>query len=66
VYFIFSETAGKTLETELMFEDQNGIQHLGTSVWKTHVKTRERIAMEHGDLEAPTEKATGEEPTASA
>lgn len=53
VYFMFPETAGKTLEeTEEVFEDPNDIKYLGTPAWKTHVKTRETIAMEHGDLEA--------------
>ncbi|KAJ5280689.1 Hexose transporter [Penicillium angulare] len=52
VYFIFPETAGKTLEeTEAMFEDPNGIKYLGTPAWKTRVHTRSTIAMEHGDVE---------------
>ena len=69
VFFLFPETAGKTLEeTEAMFEDPNGIKYLGTPAWKTRVQTRSTVAMEHGDLEnakaqeARTEMATGEQP----
>lgn len=35
VFFLFPETAGKTLEeTELIFEDPNGIPYIGTPAWK--------------------------------
>lgn len=34
-FFMFPETAGKTLEdTQKMFEDPNGIQYIGTPAWK--------------------------------
>ena len=34
-YFMFPETAGKTLEdTEKMFTDPNGIKYIGTLAWK--------------------------------
>lgn len=53
VFFLFPETAGKTLEeTEAMFEDPTGIKYIGTPAWKTRVSTRETSAAEHGDLEA--------------
>ncbi|GES56838.1 hexose transporter [Aspergillus terreus] len=53
VFFIFPETAGKTLEeTEAMFEDPNGIKYLGTPAWKTRVKTSEIARLEHGDVES--------------
>ncbi|KAJ5777642.1 Hexose transporter [Penicillium odoratum] len=53
VFFVFPETAGKTLEeTETMFEDPNGIKYMGTPAWKTRVHTRSTVALEHGDLEA--------------
>jgi MFS family permease len=35
VFFLFPETAGKTLEdTAAMFEDPNGLPYLGTPAWK--------------------------------
>ncbi|KAM0257957.1 hypothetical protein ACHAQJ_004116 [Trichoderma viride] len=53
VFFVFPETAGKTLEeTEAMFEDPNGIKYMGTTPWKTKVATSLTIRAEHGDLEA--------------
>ncbi|KAJ5987741.1 Hexose transporter [Penicillium waksmanii] len=52
VFFMFPETAGKTLEeTEAMFEDPNGPKYLGTPAWKTRVITNRTVALEHGDLE---------------
>lgn len=60
VFFMFPETAGKTLEeTEAMFEDPNGIKYIGTPAWKTRVITNRTVAMEHGDLE--TAKAREEQ-----
>ena len=53
VFFLFPETAGKTLEeTEAMFEDPNGIRYLGTPAWKTRVVTHATIRAERGDIEA--------------
>lgn len=52
VFFLFPETAGKTLEeTEYMFEDPAGIKYLGTPAWKTTTNTKHIIAVEHGDIE---------------
>lgn len=52
VFFLFPETAGKTLEeTEYMFEDPTGFKYLGTPAWKTRTNTRNIIAIEHGDIE---------------
>lgn len=52
VFFLFPETAGKTLEeTEAMFEDPNGIPYLGTPAWKTKVEFNRARQMERGDLE---------------
>ncbi|KAJ5908757.1 quinate transport [Penicillium taxi] len=53
VFFMFPETAGKTLEeTEAIFEDPNGIRFIGTPAWKTHVSTSQTTALERGDIEA--------------
>ncbi|RSL37887.1 hypothetical protein CEP53_015394 [Fusarium sp. AF-6] len=53
VFFMFPETAGKTLEeTEHMFEDPNGIAYLGTPAWKTRVATSLTTKAEQGDVEA--------------
>lgn len=52
VFFLFPETAGKTLEeTEATFEDPNGIRHIGTPAWKTGKATKRTIEMEHGNIE---------------
>lgn len=53
VFFLFPETAGKTLEeTEAIFEDPNGIAYIGTPAWKTKVSTHKLRAAEAGDIEA--------------
>lgn len=68
VFFLFPETAGKTLEeTEAMFEDPNGIPYIGTPAWKTRVATNQTVALEHGDLESAKAeaRATTVEETAS-
>ncbi|KAB8238246.1 sugar porter family MFS transporter [Aspergillus alliaceus] len=53
VFFFFPETAGKTLEeTEAMFEDPNGLKHIGTPAWKTRVTTHQVQQLERGDVEA--------------
>lgn len=52
VFFLFPETAGKTLEeTEAMFEDPQGIKYIGIPAWKTLVSKRAR-QIEHGDVES--------------
>lgn len=57
VFFMFPETAGKTLEeTEQMFEDPNGIPYIGTPAWKTRKQTNAVRALEQGDVEAIGEK----------
>lgn len=38
VFFMFPETAGKSLEeVEAMFTDPKGIKWVGTPAWRTHV-----------------------------
>ncbi|KAF7562814.1 hypothetical protein G7046_g1307 [Stylonectria norvegica] len=52
VFFLFPETAGKTLEeTEAMFEDPHGVKYIGTPAWKTRVVTMETSRAERGDIE---------------
>ncbi|MCJ1442192.1 MAG: hypothetical protein MMC23_002685 [Stictis urceolatum] len=49
VFFMFPETAGKTLEeVEALFTDPAGPKYIGTPAWKTHVSTREVLAQEKG------------------
>lgn len=47
VFFLFPETAGKTLEeVREIFEDPRGIKGVGTPAWKTHVSTYQRADLE--------------------
>ena len=58
VLFMFPETAGKTLEeTQLMFEDPNGIRHIGTPAWKTRGAYGNVVRLEQGEIE-PDRKAS--------
>ncbi|KAJ5559029.1 Major facilitator superfamily domain general substrate transporter [Penicillium sp. DV-2018c] len=67
VFFLFPETAGKTLEeTEQIFEDPNGIPYIGTPAWKTTTSTKRTVAAESGDMEALGEKLNGTEKRAAA
>lgn len=52
VFFMFPETAGKTLEeTEAIFDDPNGIPYIGTPAWKTGKNTSQTIMMERGNVD---------------
>ncbi|CEJ58099.1 Putative Glucose transporter [Penicillium brasilianum] len=67
VFFLFPETAGKTLEeTEQIFEDPNGIPYIGTPAWKTSHDSKRTMAAERGDVEVLGEKLAGGEKTAAA
>jgi len=49
VFFLFPETAGKTLEdVAAMFEDPNGIRYIGTPAWKTRVDYSQASERERG------------------
>ncbi|MCJ1227037.1 hypothetical protein MMC12_003692 [Toensbergia leucococca] len=49
VFFMFPETAGKTLEeVENMFTDPNGPRYIGTLAWKTKITTKRALMLEHG------------------
>lgn len=70
VFFMFPETAGKTLEeVKQIFEDPNGIKYVGTPAWQTHVSTSRILAEEHGQIDfekgeglrGSTEKRTGQD-----
>lgn len=67
VFFLFPETAGKTLEeTEQIFEDPHGIPYIGTPAWKTRHDTKRTVAAEQGDVEVLGEKLAAAEKNASA
>ncbi|KAJ5388690.1 hypothetical protein N7509_011231 [Penicillium cosmopolitanum] len=60
VFFMFPETAGKTLEeTEAIFEDPHGIPYIGTPAWKTRHDTKRTVAAEQGDVEVLGDKLAG-------
>jgi len=52
VFFLFPETAGKTLEeVKFIFEDPNGPPYVGTPAWKTHVDRKRILDVErHGSI----------------
>ncbi|KAI4159110.1 MAG: hypothetical protein LQ342_006887 [Letrouitia transgressa] len=58
VFFMFPETAGKTLEEVVdLFEDPNGIKNVGTPAWKTRITTKRARLLEHNEVaEADREK----------
>ncbi|KAJ5785346.1 uncharacterized protein N7503_010558 [Penicillium pulvis] len=67
VFFMFPETAGKTLEeTEQIFEDPNGIPYIGTPAWKTSHDSKRTAAAERGDVEVLGDKLAMSEKTAAA
>ena len=60
VFFMFPETAGKTLEEVVdIFEDPNGIKNVGTPAWKTRITTRRTVAMERGQYDSDTQMEKG-------
>lgn len=53
VFFLFPETAGKTLEeVEGIFLDPDGIKNIGTPAWKTRVTTKQVSQLERGNVDA--------------
>jgi len=52
VFFLFPETAGKTLEeVEGIFTDPHGLPYIGTPAWKTHVDFHKSREVErHGSV----------------
>ncbi|EFW99610.1 major facilitator superfamily transporter glucose [Grosmannia clavigera kw1407] len=60
VFFLFPETAGKTLEgTQAMFEDPAGIRHIGTPAWKTRVQYSKATGLETGNIDPEKLAALG-------
>ncbi|KAL8870411.1 MAG: hypothetical protein Q9174_003543 [Haloplaca sp. 1 TL-2023] len=60
VFFMFPETAGKTLEEVVdIFEDPNGIKNIGTPAWKTRITTKRTVAMERGQYDSDTQMEKG-------
>lgn len=60
VFFMFPETAGKTLEeVEAIFEDPSGIPYIGVPAWKTRHDTKRTVAAEQGDVEVLGDKLAG-------
>lgn len=58
VFFMFPETAGKTLEeVEDLFTNPDGLPYIGTPAWKTKITTKRAQLLEKGELDA--EKASG-------
>lgn len=58
VFFMFPETAGKTLEeVEDLFTDPDGLPFIGTPAWKTKICTTRSQLLEKGELDA--EKGSG-------
>jgi hypothetical protein len=52
VFFMFPETAGKTLEeVEDIFTDKNGPKYIGTPAWKTRVETSRVTLAEKGEID---------------
>ena len=50
IFFLFPETAGKTLEeVEDLFTDPKGPKYIGTLAWKTRVSNASTL--EHGDFD---------------
>ncbi|PGG98712.1 hypothetical protein AJ80_09485 [Polytolypa hystricis UAMH7299] len=68
VFFMFPETAGKTLEeVEGIFTDPSGPKYIGTPAWKTRVDYHRAAALEQGaivDEEKLTQTASHHQETA--
>ena len=51
-FFMFPETAGKTLEEVAeLFEDPYGPKYIGTPAWKTHISTKRVLLLEKGETD---------------
>lgn len=64
VFFLFPETAGKSLEEiETMFTDPKGIKYLGTPAWRTGVVKRslDNDLFTEKDAHAHHERSSDEE-----
>ncbi|KAL8999966.1 MAG: hypothetical protein Q9188_005777 [Gyalolechia gomerana] len=62
VFFLFPETAGKTLEEVVdIFEDPNGFRYVGTPAWKTRISTKRTRLMERNELDQEAQAEKGGE-----
>lgn len=61
VFFMFPETANKTLEeVESIFLDPQGISHIGTPAWKTRANHKRIIDVErHGSVAGEPKGSNG-------
>ncbi|KAL4882585.1 general substrate transporter [Aspergillus karnatakaensis] len=60
VFFMFPETAGKTLEdVEAIFTNPNGIRYIGTPAWKTRAEHGRATALEQTGFDVDEEKRAG-------
>ncbi|KAL8718699.1 MAG: hypothetical protein Q9225_004200 [Loekoesia sp. 1 TL-2023] len=60
VFFMFPETAGKTLEEVVdIFEDPKGIKYVGTPAWKTRISTKRTLLMEHNQFDQAAQVEKG-------
>ncbi|KAL5343559.1 general substrate transporter [Aspergillus crustosus] len=60
VFFMFPETAGKTLEdVEAIFTNPNGIRYIGTPAWKTKNERSRAAILEQTGYDADEEKRAG-------
>ena len=52
VFFIFPETAGKTLEeVGDLFTNPSGPKYIATPAWRTHIEHKRATALEHEDVD---------------
>ena len=58
VFFMFPETAGKTLEeVEDLFTDPHGLRYIGTPAWKTRITTKRVALLERGEVDSEKDSA---------
>ena len=62
VFFMFPETAGKTLEeVSDLFTDPHGPKYIGTPAWKTRITTKRVALLERGEVDPEKDRDYHEE-----